>query len=100
MALSPQAIWQYAQVGYVSPIGVQSPAQAQRYRLEAIEAFARLPAGGLLDAVASRVGPNILVWGRRFFISMAKVDSEVAANRLRACRRLDALASRPVDRRS
>ena len=122
MALSPQAIRQYAPDGYVSPIGVQAPARAQRnrQRLEAIEAFPRPPAGGLrcngnllltwwnaivrhpkvLDAVASLIGSDILVRGTSFFISMAKVDSEEPADRLRACRGLDPLAPRPVDRRS
>jgi non-haem Fe2+, alpha-ketoglutarate-dependent halogenase len=89
-SLPPQAVHQYRQSGYVSPIPVMSPAQADAYRgkLEAAEASGRLPAGALrtkshllltwvdeivrsprvLDPVESIVGPDILVWGTSFFI--------------------------------
>jgi|SRR5215831_1980676 len=100
MALSAEAIRQYARDGYVAPIRVLSPAQARSYRqrLEVIEASARLPAGGLpsksnflltwvdeivrhpevLDAVECLIGPDILVWGTSFFIKEARNKSFVS----------------------
>jgi len=88
--LSQEAVRQYQREGFVSPIRVMSAVEAGGYRrkLEEIEASGRLPAGalrtkchllltwideivrhpGVLDAVESIVGPDILVWGTSFFI--------------------------------
>ena len=88
--LSQEAVRQYQREGFVSPVRVMSAAEAGGYRrkLEEIEASGRLPAGalrtkchllltwideivrhpGVLDAVESIVGPDILVWGTSFFI--------------------------------
>jgi ectoine hydroxylase-related dioxygenase (phytanoyl-CoA dioxygenase family) len=98
--LSPEAVRNYQRDGYVSPIRVLSPAEAAGYRqrLEAIEASGRLPAGGLrskshlllawvddivrkpgvLDAVESVLGPDILVWGTSFFIKEPRNASFVS----------------------
>jgi non-haem Fe2+, alpha-ketoglutarate-dependent halogenase len=100
MALSPQNVRQYAQDGYLAPIRVFSREHAEDYRqrLEAVEASARLPAGGLrsksnllltwvdeivrhpnvLDAVEGLIGPDILVWGTSFFIKEPSNKSFVA----------------------
>jgi ectoine hydroxylase-related dioxygenase (phytanoyl-CoA dioxygenase family) len=98
--LPQEAVRQYHQAGYVSPIRILSPAEAGAYRrkLEAIEASGQLPPGALrskchllltwideivrhprvLDAVESIVGPDILVWGTSFFIKEPRNESFVS----------------------
>ncbi len=98
--LSQQAVRQYQEAGYFSPVQVMSPAEAGSYRgkLEAIEATGRLPAGALrskshllltwvdeivrnarvLDAVESLIGPDILAWGTSFFIKEPRNKSFVS----------------------
>jgi non-haem Fe2+, alpha-ketoglutarate-dependent halogenase len=98
--LTQEAVRQYHRDGYISPIRVLSPAEAAMYRgkLEATEASSRLPAGGLrsksnllltwvdalvrhpgvLDAVESVVGPDILCWGTSFFIKEPRNKSFVS----------------------
>ena len=100
MALSDEAALDYRRDGYLSPIRVLSPQEAQGYRakLEAIEASGRLPAGALrskchllltwiddivrhprvLDAVERLLGPDLLVWGTSFFIKEPRNTSYVS----------------------
>jgi hypothetical protein len=98
--LSQTAVRHYQREGYVSPIRVMPAAEAAAYRrkLEEIEASGLLPAGalrtkchllltwideivrhpGVLDAVESIVGPDILVWGTSFFIKEPRNSSFVS----------------------
>src|SRR5262252_1887357 len=100
MALSGEAALDYRRDGYLSPIRVLSPQEAQGYRakLEAIEASGRLPAGALRskchllltwiddivrhprvrDAVERLLGPDLLVWGTSFFIKEPRNTSYVS----------------------
>src|SRR5215468_986046 len=100
MALSDEAALDYRRDGYLSPIRVLSPQEAQGYRakLEAIEASGRLPAGALrskchllltwiddivrhprvLDAVERLLGSDLLVWGTSFFIKEPRNTSYVS----------------------
>ena len=98
--LSEAAVQQYRREGYVAPIRALAPAEADGYRrkLEATEASGRLPENGLrmksnllltwvdeivrhpgvLDAVESIIGPDILVWGTSFFIKEPRNRSFVS----------------------
>jgi non-haem Fe2+, alpha-ketoglutarate-dependent halogenase len=91
--LSDQALRHYREQGYYAPVRAMSPEDAARFRdrLETFEAGnpdARAPlrnkshlvftwadelirAPGILDAVESVIGPNILCWGSSFFIKDA-----------------------------
>jgi len=91
--LSEQALRHYREQGYYAPVRAVSAEDAARFRgrLEAFEAAAPdargplrnkshlvftwadelIRAPGILDAVESVIGPNILCWGSSFFIKDA-----------------------------
>ncbi len=89
--LTPAQIEQYREEGFIAPLRVMSPAEAEqlRHRLEAYEACAGGPIGGdlrhkshllftwladlvrhpvILDAVEDLYGPDLLCWSSNFFI--------------------------------
>lgn len=99
-ALSADALQQYREQGYYTPLRALSPLEAARVRtkLEAHEAEAGPLAGSMrqkshllftwlaelvrhpaiLDAVEDIIGPNILCWGSSFFIKNANDRSYVS----------------------
>ncbi|MEM7253752.1 MAG: phytanoyl-CoA dioxygenase family protein [Pseudomonadota bacterium] len=99
--LSEQAVAQYREAGYFSPVNVLSPEEVAEVR-GALERFEAAQAGplagpqrskshllfpwvdslmrhhGILDAVEDLIGPNLLCWNTLFWIKEARSESFVS----------------------